>query len=162
MQRVIVYIFLSLHKIKHMKKLIFTLLSAFIIHTSFAQILSPVKFSYSSIKKGTNQYEVHIKTSVEPKWHIYSMYNPDGGAQATAVNFTNGKSVGKAKESGKLKTIFEKEFKVDQKYFEQNVDFIQMVKVAPGTKKVSGTIEYMVCNDKQCLPPKTVAFDIAL
>lgn len=145
-----------------MKKIIFTLLAAFIINASFAQILNPVKFSYTSVKKSNNQYEVHIKTLVEPRWHIYSMYNPDGGAQATAINFKNGTSVGKAKEAGKMKTIFEKEFNVNQKYFEQNVDFIQTVKVTPGTKKVSGTIEYMVCNDKQCLPPKTVAFDIAL
>ncbi|MGH2648312.1 MAG: protein-disulfide reductase DsbD domain-containing protein [Ginsengibacter sp.] len=145
-----------------MKKIVFTLLSYFIINTSFGQILNPVKFRYSAVKKSNNQYEVHIKTLVEPKWHIYSMYNPDGGAQATALTFTNVKMVGKAKEAGKMKTIFEKEFKVNQKYFEQNVDFIQAVKVTPGTKKVSGTIEYMVCNDRQCLPPKTVAFDIAL
>lgn len=145
-----------------MKKLIFILLSTFIINTSFGQILNPVKFSYSTVKKGSNQYEVHIKTAVDPKWHIYSIYNPDGGAQATALMFTNVKTVGKPKEAGKMKTIFEQEFKVNQKYFEQNVDFIQTVKVQPGTKKVSGTIEYMVCNDRQCLPPKTVAFDIAL
>ncbi len=145
-----------------MKKIIFTLLSAFIIQTSFAQILNPVKFSYSAVKKSNHQYEVHIKTAVEPEWHIYSIYNPDGGAQATALTFTNAKEIGKTKEAGKLKTVFEKEFKVDQKYFEQNVDFIQTVKVAPGAKKVSGTIEYMVCNDKICLPPKTIAFDIAL
>ena len=145
-----------------MKKLIFILLSAFIINTSFGQILNPVKFNYSTVKKSNNQYEVHIKTLVDPKWHIYSIYNPDGGAQATALTFTNAKAVGKPKEAGKMKTIFEKEFKVNQKYFEQNVDFIQTVKVEPGTKKVSGTIEYMVCNDRQCLPPKTVAFDIAL
>ena len=145
-----------------MKKIFFTLLSLFIIHTSFGQILNPVKFFYSAVKKSNNEYEVHIKTSVEPKWHIYSIYNPDGGAQATALEFKNGKAVGKAKEAGKMKTIFEKDFKVNQKYFEQNVDFIQTVKVEPGTKKVSGTIEYMVCNDHQCLPPKTVAFEIAL
>ena len=145
-----------------MKKIFFTLLAFFIITVSFGQILNPVKFSYSTVKKGNNQYEVHIKTSVEPRWHIYSIYNPDGGAQATALEFKNGTPVGKAKESGKLKTIFEKEFNVNQKYFETDVDFVQTVKVAPGSKKVSGTIEYMVCNDKQCLPPKTVAFDIAL
>jgi len=145
-----------------MKKLIVILLSAFIIHTSFGQILNPVKFSYTTVKKSSTQYEVHIKTAVDPRWHIYSIYNPDGGAQATTLTFTNVKAVGKAKEDGKMKTIFEEEFKVNQKYFEQNVDFIQTVKVTPGTKKVSGTIEYMVCNDRQCLPPKTVAFDIAL
>ena len=145
-----------------MKKIIFTIISAFVIQLSFGQILNPVKFQYKAVKKTNGQYEVHIKTAVDPKWHIYSIYNPDGGAQATALTFTNAKSVGKAKEEGKLKTIFEKEFNVDQKFFEENVDFVQTVKVTPGTKKVSGTIEYMVCNDKQCLPPKTVAFDIAL
>jgi thiol:disulfide interchange protein DsbD len=145
-----------------MKKIIFTLLSAFIIQTSFAQILNPARFSYSSVKKNNNQYEIHIKALVEPKWHIYSIYNPDGGAQATALTFSNAKVVGKVKEMGKIKTVFEKEFKVNQKFFEQNVDFVQTVKVNPGTKKVSGTIEYMVCNDKQCLPPKTVPFDITL
>ena len=145
-----------------MKKIVFLLLPAFIINISFGQILNPVKFSYSAVKKSNTQYEVHIKTAIDPKWHIYSIYNPDGGAQATALTFTNAKAIGNPKEAGKLKTIFEQEFKVNQKYFEQNVDFIQTVKVEPRTKKVSGTIEYMVCNDRQCLPPKTVAFDIAL
>jgi hypothetical protein len=145
-----------------MKKIIFTFLPAFIIHTSFAQILNPAKFNYSTVKKGDNKFEVHIKAFVEPRWHIYSIYNPDGGAQATALTFSNATVVGKAKEIGKMKTVFEKVFRVDQKFFDENVDFVQTVKVNPGTKKVSGTIEYMVCNDKQCLPPKTIAFDISL
>jgi hypothetical protein len=37
-----------------------------------------------------------------------------------------------------------------------------LVKVNSGAKKISGNIVYMVCNDKQCLPPKDVAFDIKL
>ena len=84
-----------------MKKIIFTLLPAFIVHASFAQILNPAKFNYRTVKKGNNQFEIHIKASVEPKWHIYSIYNPDGGAQATALTFSNAKVVGKAKEMGK-------------------------------------------------------------
>lgn len=146
-----------------MKKIFFALIAVFSIHASFAQILNPVRFQYKAVKKkGNNQYEVHITTTVDPKWHIYSMYNPDGGAQATTLSFKNATTVGKAKESGKMKTTFEKDFGVNQKYFEESVDFIQLVKVTPDTKKVSGTVEYMVCNDKQCLPPKTVVFDIAL
>ena len=145
-----------------MKKIFFTLLTGCIIQASFAQILNPAKFDCSSIKKGPNQFEIHIKAVVQPMWHIYSIYNPEGGAQPTALTFSNAKAVGKPKEMGKMKTIFEKEFKVNQKFFEEKVDFVQTVKVVPGTRKVSGTIEYMVCNDKQCLPPKTVAFDITL
>jgi Disulphide bond corrector protein DsbC len=145
-----------------MKKIFFTVLTALLVHFSFGQILNPAKFNYTTVKKGSNQFEIHIKASVDNKWHIYSIYNPDGGAQATALTFTNAKPVGKAKEVGKLKTIYEKEFKVNQKFFEEKVDFVQTVRVQPGTKQVSGTIEYMVCNDIQCLPPKTVAFDISL
>ena len=86
-----------------MKKIFFTLLSAFIIHTSFAQILNPAKFNYSTVKKGNNQFEIHVKALVEPKWHIYSIYNPEGGAQPTALTFSNAKIVGKTKEMGKMK-----------------------------------------------------------
>ena len=99
---------------------------------------------------------------IDAKWHIYSVKNPDGGAQATEIKFNEGKTIGAIKENGKLKTTFEKEFGVDQKYFEGNVDFVQQVKLKPGNKKITGTVTYMVCNDRQCLPPKEVEFKIKM
>ena len=85
-----------------MKKIFFTLLSAIFIQTSFGQILNPVSFTYSTVKKGIDQYEVHIKTTVDPKWHIYSVNNPEGGALATDMVFTNALKIGKVKEVGKV------------------------------------------------------------
>ncbi|MGK2863837.1 MAG: protein-disulfide reductase DsbD domain-containing protein [Chitinophagaceae bacterium] len=143
-----------------MKKTFFTLIAAVIIQTSFGQILNPVKFSFSKIDKGSNQYEVHIKTSVDPKWHIYSISNPEGGAVPTSVSFKNATPIGKSKEIGKLKTTFEKEFNVDQKFYEDQVEFVQLIKLLPGNKKILGAIEYMACNDRQCLPPKKISFEI--
>ncbi len=143
-----------------MKRIFFTLLLSVIIHVSFGQIFNPVKFTYTSINKGNNQYEVHIKTAVDPKWHIYSISNPEGGALPTEMVFTNAVKIGKAKEIGKVTTIFEKEFNVNQKFYEDKVDFVQLVKLLPGNKKISGTIEYMACNDRQCLPPKKTSFEI--
>lgn len=143
-----------------MKKIFFTLLSAFIIHTSFSQIVNPVSFTYSTVKKGNNQYEVHIKTTVDPKWHIYSVNNPEGGALSTDVAFANAVKIGNVKEIGKPKVIFEKEFNVNQKFYEDKVDFVQLVKLLPGNKKISGSIEYMACNDRQCLPPRKTSFEI--
>ena len=145
-----------------MKKIFCTLLVLFILQSTFAQILNPVRFSYSAVKKGTNQYEVHIKSMIEPKWHIYSVTNPEGGAEATEVKLEGVKTVGKVKEIGKMKTIFDKEFKVDQKFFENTVDFVQVVAVTNGAKKLTGSVTYMVCNDRQCLPPKEVPFEIKL
>lgn len=145
-----------------MKKLYFALILLVAGITANAQILNPVKLSYSAKKAGNNQYEIRVKAMIEPKWHLYSTVNPDGGADPTVIRFKNADGVGKVKETGKLQTIFEKAFGVNQKYFENNVDFVQVVKVKPGEKKVKGTIEYMVCNDKKCLPPKEVEFEIKL
>ncbi len=145
-----------------MKKLIFTLATLFFLNTSHGQILNPVKFNYSAVKKGNNLYEVHIKTLLQPKWHIYSIKNPEGGAEPTKIKINEGSSIGAIKEKGKLKTMYEKEFKVNQKFYEGSVDFVQLVKLKSGDKKITGNIVYMVCNDKQCLPPKDVEFKIKL
>jgi hypothetical protein len=145
-----------------MKKVVLILFAAFLVSSSFAQILNPVKFNYSVVKKGKDTYEVHIKTILDPKWHIYSVNNPEGGAEATEVKVKEGTAIGKTKEIGTMKTVYEKEFKVDQKFYETTVDFIQVVKVKPGTKNISGSISYMVCNDSRCLPPKEVEFKIKI
>jgi hypothetical protein len=145
-----------------MKKVLFLLLTSFIVNSSFSQILNPVKFDYSVVKKGKDTYEVHIKTTLDPKWHIYSVKNPDGGADATTIKLTSGTPIGAVKEIGTLKAYYDKNFKVDQKYFESKVDFVQVVKLKPGIKLITGTIEYMVCNDSRCLPPKEVEFKIKI
>ena len=145
-----------------MKHAIFTLLLFCFFGGANAQILNPVSFNYSVVKKGTDLYEVHVKAMIEPKWHIYSVTNPDGGAQPTEIKINDGKVVGTVKEIGKMKTIFEKEFGVNQKFYESTVNFVQLVKLKPGNKKITGTVNYMVCNDRQCLPPKEVEFKIKM
>jgi len=52
---------------------------------------------------------------------------------------------------------------VDVKQFSDKVDFVQVVKLKAQVKtSVDAAVEYMVCNDKQCLPPSTKKFSIAL
>jgi hypothetical protein len=48
-------------------------------------------------------------------------------------------------------------------FFDGPVDFVQVVKmkIKPKTT-ISGKIEFMVCNDQQCLPPVEVPFSIPL
>lgn len=145
-----------------MKKIIFTIIAFFFLSASFAQILNPVRFDYSAVKKGNNLYEVRIKTLLQPTWHIYSIKNPPGGAEPTAIKVKEGNRLGTVKEKGKLKTVYDKEFQVTQNYYENTVDFVQLVKINSGATKITGNIVYMVCNDKQCLPPKDVEFSIKL
>ncbi|WP_341871380.1 hypothetical protein [Spirosoma oryzicola] len=48
-------------------------------------------------------------------------------------------------------------------YFEKEVIFQQKVKLTGKSPQVvKGTIEYMVCNDKQCLPPDEIPFSVSI
>jgi thiol:disulfide interchange protein DsbD len=70
---------------------------------------------------------------------------------------------GKAKEVGKMEKHNEPLFGVDVKQFSNSVDFVQLVKLkAPVKTSVNVAVEFMVCNDKQCLPPSTKKFSVAL
>ncbi|MNY07973.1 disulfide bond corrector protein DsbC [compost metagenome] len=86
----------------------------------------------------------------------------DGGPVKTSFNFAASKSykpVGKTIEPKPI-VKFEKSFDMNVSYFEKSVIFQQKVKLTGATATVKGTLEYMVCDDSQCLPPETVEFSI--
>ncbi len=145
-----------------MKKLLllFTVLA---FSTSvFAQIETPVKWSYAAKKTGKNEAVVLIKATIEDGWHIYSQNVKDGGPVKTSFTFTPSKTyavVGKATEPKGI-TKFEKVFGMDVVYFEKSVIFQQKVKLNAASTTVKGKLEYMTCNDQKCLPPEEVEFSI--
>lgn len=70
---------------------------------------------------------------------------------------------GTPKEKGKIESKYEEVFGIDVKFYNGTVDFVQIVKLKKNVKTtVSGTIEYMVCNDKECMPPQTISFSVKL
>lgn len=132
-----------------------------------AQVQNPVQWSYTAKKKASNVYEVVVTAVLEPSWHIYSQNTPSGGPVPTKFTFTKNPLIsfeGKVKEVGKLKSEKDNIFGVDVKYYSDKVEFVQMVKLKKDNLKtnVSSTIEYMLCNDSQCLPPTKKTIDIKL
>ena len=126
----------------------------------------PYKWTFTTKKLADKTYEVHCTVDVNHPWHTYSQFTPDGGPIPT--KFTFGKNPlftleGKVKENGKLLVKHEEVFGVDVKYFDGTVDFVQVVKMRGNAKtNVSGSVEFMVCNDQQCLPPSTEKFSLAI
>jgi DsbC/DsbD-like thiol-disulfide interchange protein len=49
---------------------------------------------------------------------------------------------------------------MDVSYFEKSVVFQQKIKLKGKEATIKGQLEYMTCNDKQCLPPDDVEFSI--
>ena len=149
-----------------MKK-IFT--AAFLLFASnmlFAQIQNPVSWTATSKKIGDKTYEVRLTANINQGWHVYSQTTPDGGPVPTTISFTKNPLVtidGKTKEIGKLEQRHEALFGVDVKQFSNKIDFVQVVKLKADVKtSVDVAVEFMVCNDKQCLPPSTKKFTVAL
>jgi thiol:disulfide interchange protein DsbD len=132
----------------------------------FAQIQNPVEWTATAQKISDNVYEVHLTANIDKGWHIYSQTTPEGGPIPTSLTFTKNPLLtveGKAKEVGKMEKHHEPLFGVDVKQFSNNVDFVQLVKLkAPVKTSVDVAVEFMVCNDKQCLPPSTKKFSVAL
>jgi thiol:disulfide interchange protein DsbD len=135
-----------------MKKILFSLSLIFLAGFVFGQ--DPVSWTYETKKKSADTYEVILTAEVESPWHIYSQNTGKGGPIATTVKFKANPLVtvtGKTNEVGKLEKTYDK------------LQFVQTIKLKGKVKtNVSGTIEYMVCDDSQCLPPTKKNFDLKL
>ena len=149
-----------------MKKIILFSFSVLICTLAFAQVKNPIKWSFSAKKINATTYEVRLKAKIEDGWHLYSQTTPEGGPVPTSISFTKNPVItvtGTPKEEGKLEQKNEPLFGVDVKQFSDKVEFVQTVTVKAGVKTaLNGTVEYMTCNDHECLPPKKQSFSIAL
>lgn len=145
-----------------MKKLLFFALAVFFSLSASSQILKPVKWSYLAKKSSKTEAILYIKATIDEGWHLYSQFMADGGPVKTSFNFSPSKSYKLKGKTIEPKPIvkFEKSFDMNVSYFENAVIFKQTINLTGKNAVVKGTVEYMVCNDHQCLPPETVSFSI--
>ncbi len=145
--------------------LLFCLLSLLSsIGSASAQLLAPVKWSFTMKKTGEQSAELILSASIEKKWHLYSQFLPEGGPIPTSFKFEKASFyslVGAVEEKSKREESFDKNFDMTLKYFENKAVFVQKIAVK-GDGVVKGSLEYMVCDDKQCLPPTEVSFEFKL
>ena len=149
-----------------MKKIIAIIAAVVCVSSIHAQIQDPVKWSFTASKKTDKEYVITLTASLDNAWHIYSINTPANGPVPTNISFSKNPLVslnGSVKENGKLKSEHDDVFGTDVKYYADKVEFIQTIDLKSAVKiKVNGTIKYMVCNDKMCLPPKTIPFSVSL
>jgi DsbC/DsbD-like thiol-disulfide interchange protein len=145
-----------------MKKLTLLIAATLLSTGLFAQILKPVKWSYAAKKVSSTEAVLLIKATIDNGWHIYSTQQKEGGPIKTSVTFTPSKDYQLAGVLAEPKplTKFESTFKMNVSYFEKSVIFQQKIKLKKDQTNIKGQVEYMVCNDKQCLPPDDIDFSI--
>jgi thiol:disulfide interchange protein DsbD len=150
-----------------MKTLLVVCTALFISVLSSAQAPNPVSWTFSAKKTADKTYELHLTASIKSGWHIYSQNQPgDAIAYPTSVTINNNPLVkldGKVKEVGKLEKYKDETVGATNHQYSNQVDFVQVVKIKSTAKtNLTGNVEFQTCDDKKCLPPKTITFNVAL
>ena len=146
-----------------MKKLILFGLTVLTGTIAMAQSTKQVSWNYSAKKIADKTYEIHMTATIGGNFHMYAQNGGDGPL-STTFTFTKNPLLmvdGKTKEVGKMVKKFEDAFKSEVRYYEKTVDFVQVVKLKGNVKtSLAGKVEFMVCNDHECLPPSDVDINV--
>ncbi len=148
-----------------MKKTVFLLAGLMLaLHTaSYSQILQPVKWSFKVEQTKPEEATLLLIAKADKGWHVYSQDIPPGGPVPTTFTFEKSshyKLIGGVKEP---KPIEEKDPNFDNmvlKYFDGTAVFRQKIAVhSTRDFTIKGTLNFMCCDDKQCLAPEDVDFE---
>lgn len=138
-----------------------TIIVLFLLCTSFlsAQMYNPVKWKTSVERFSDKEYLLKVQAEIQSGWHLYGQYIEEGGPSKTAFTFKNPSKdfelTGKTTEE-KGHEVQDKIFDMKIKYFEGKALFTQKIKfTSKVSSKIEAEVEFMVCDDSNCLPPTT-------
>ncbi len=137
------------------------ILTVFVLFLSFgltAQFGSPIGWDFSYEALQDDEYNLIITATADPGWNIYSQFTPEGGPIPTSLMWEEGdhfELLGKAAETGHKKSGMDDLFGVDVIKFLSDEPFVmtQKVKIKNYGTPIVLLLEYMCCDDEQCLPP---------
>ena len=143
--------------------ILFLFLSA---NSLFSQILNPVNWEFAYNKTGAKQYELVFTAKIDNRWHLYSQDIPDGGPIPTSFSINesdNFELVGNVDEISEAEEKYDPSFDMILKLFSNKAVFVQKVKlISDEPVTISGSVEFMSCDDQRCLPPKDEEFIFVL
>jgi Thiol:disulfide interchange protein len=118
----------------------------------FSQIRQPVRWSYEIAESG----EILFQATVQNGWHLYDMNLPEGGPVSTSFEFEETQGVeliGATVTSSKITSQYDEMFGMEVRWFTENPVFFQKLQITdPARFRISGFINYMSCNDENCIP----------
>ncbi len=135
---------------------------------AFAQ--NPVSWSLESDAKGKSlkadeKFSAKLKAVIEGEWHLYAVEQPKGGPFPTKITVAENLPFeldGKTSSPEPI-TKFDPNFGIDTKFFAEKAEFDVPLKVTADANgdDLAINVRYQVCDDKVCLPPKTVKVSFA-
>lgn len=145
-----------------LKRIVLATLLLVLTASGFSQILEPVEWSFKKEKLSEDKLELQLIVTAEAQWHLYAMDVPEGGPIPTSFSFDKNENyelIGDVEEPTATEE-YDENFDMTVKYHSGEVVFRQEVKVLTDKPfNITGSLEYMCCDDSRCLPPTTVDFE---
>jgi hypothetical protein len=134
----------------------------FLLFTSNVNSQNHVTWVFSFDSTYSN---IVVKGTIDKGWHLYSQKTQqNAGPIPVTVSFEKKKGlklIGPYTEELVPHEIFDVNFDSQVYLFEDNYLAYQQIKLKSNIE-LTGTINYMVCDDRQCLPPIDVPFSIQI
>lgn len=137
------------------RKQIALLVLMFITVNIFSQIEQPVKWNFEKKQLSETEYELKFVAKINKNWHLYAQYLPPKNF-SLPTHFEFDSIVGvelidTVMEHSKVHEEYEELAGAVSRWFEEEAVFTQKIKITGEKAYIGGIIDYMACNDEQCV-----------
>ncbi|MGE4586945.1 MAG: cytochrome c biogenesis protein CcdA [Mangrovibacterium sp.] len=131
------------------------------VFQSFGQVREPVKWTFRSEQNGA-EVKLIFKAAIAGNWHLYDLSLPDGGPVSTSIVYEDSsrfEPAGELQKHPEPTEIFDQTFQMRLRYFSREAELVQTIRLKTTDPLVlRGYVEFMVCDDTNCLPPAEADF----
>jgi len=144
-----------------------TLLITFSALGLSAQFGNPISWEFDFKQVEGDEFDLIATSRADDGFMIYSQFTPEGGPLPTVFTWEEGdhyELIGKTKEKGHLKSGMDEMFGVEVNKFlpDRPVTWTQRVRVKDYATPIEMMVEWMCCDDEQCLPTTDEIFSFSL
>ncbi len=149
------------------------LLSGSLVSAFFPRQENPIKWTLAlepakqTFKVG-DKFTIQLTAQIDEGWHLYSLEEVPNGPRPTRITLTAEQPFELSGEIEQPVPIikYDENFGVETQYYEESATFSLPLKITstakPGQTNLTVQTRYQVCNERMCLPPKTVKVEAVI
>jgi thiol:disulfide interchange protein DsbD len=135
-----------------------------------ALLAPPVQWTIAPPKAAPQagaKFQVAVQAVIEEGWHLYSLKKLEGGPIPTTITIPPGQKFALAGpvEAPSPERKMDDAFGMEVESYSGSVEFtvpVEAAKDAAGAQTLEVAARYQACNDRECLPPRTVKLSLPL
>ena len=124
--------------------------------SAYSQQGGNISWSTRIEKISLHEGNIIVSARIQPGWHLYSQHLGNDGPQPTRITFERDDryALSGFAERGDAHTYYDDIYEMNVTWYSNSVDFVGRLKVADPVMRLTGTVEYMICNLDMCIPEK--------